>query len=401
MIYWYTGQPGHGKTLHAIDRAIEFKEQGRIVYVCNVRDFDYGKTGMLPMSPEQFRDWMNFLPEGAVALVDECYEHGMLPKRPNAAAVPMHVQELAKHRHRGLDFIFVCQSPDKQCDSFTHDLIERHIHVRRRYGTQLVHLREFDRFERNPEKAHPLVLKRVKLPKRPRGLYKSTELDTTERRIPWYFFALPVLLVAAALMWWFTFGSMAERMGGKAEVPAAKDASKASADGRGASATRNGGATKAPQTPHEYLAQYAPRVASQPWSAPAYDQLKVPSDPPRVFCMATGAGDDAQGQHQDGSCSCVSEQGTRYVMPQGTCRMIARQGQYEPLFDERQVRQGDGVQQGENNREYLRRLDRDRDPSGVAGDGDALPAGVIRSSAQMHAYGDIGVAPPQKIYGSM
>lgn len=37
MIYWYTGQPGHGKTLHAIDHAIDFRDAGRLVYVCNVR----------------------------------------------------------------------------------------------------------------------------------------------------------------------------------------------------------------------------------------------------------------------------------------------------------------------------------------------------------------------------
>ena len=55
MIYWYTGQPGHGKTLQAINKALEFQKKGRIVYVCNVRDFDYAKTGMLEMKPEQFR----------------------------------------------------------------------------------------------------------------------------------------------------------------------------------------------------------------------------------------------------------------------------------------------------------------------------------------------------------
>ncbi|UUE98319.1 zonular occludens toxin domain-containing protein [Xanthomonas hortorum pv. pelargonii] len=152
MIYWYTGQPGHGKTLHAIDRLLEFKDQGRIVYACNIREFDYAKTGVLEMTPQQFCDWPNFLPDGAVALVDEAYEHGMLPKRPNSSKVPHHVEQLAKHRHRGLDFIFVSQSPDKQCDQFVHDLIERHVHVRRRFGTKFVHLREFDRFEAQAER---------------------------------------------------------------------------------------------------------------------------------------------------------------------------------------------------------------------------------------------------------
>ncbi|WP_234817189.1 zonular occludens toxin domain-containing protein [Xanthomonas citri] len=142
MIYWFTGQPGHGKTLHAIEKLLEYKDQGRMVFACNIREFDYEKTGVLEMTPEQFRDWPNFMPDGAVALVDEAYEHGMLPKRPPGSKVPHHVEQLAKHRHRGLDFIFVSQSPDKQCDQFVHDLIERHVHVRRRFGTKFVHLRE-------------------------------------------------------------------------------------------------------------------------------------------------------------------------------------------------------------------------------------------------------------------
>ena len=87
MIEWFTGQPGHGKTLQAIARALEFQKDGRIVYVCNVRDFDYEKTGMRKMTPEEFRKWPEFLPPGSVCLVDEAYEHDMLPKRPPGAKV--------------------------------------------------------------------------------------------------------------------------------------------------------------------------------------------------------------------------------------------------------------------------------------------------------------------------
>ncbi|WP_418115894.1 zonular occludens toxin domain-containing protein [Xanthomonas oryzae pv. oryzae] len=219
MIYWFTGQPGHGKTLHAIEKLLEYKDQGRMTFACNIREFDYAKTGVLEMTPQQFCDWPNFLPDGAVALVDEAYEHSMLPKRPPGSRVPHHVEQLAKHRHRGLDFIFVSQSPDKQCDQFVHDLIERHVHVRRRFGTQFVHLREFDRFESRPEKANPLIVRRKKLPTRPMGTYKSTELDTTERKIPWYYIALPIFLVAAIVMMYVAFGRMGNRLGGEAITP--------------------------------------------------------------------------------------------------------------------------------------------------------------------------------------
>ncbi|MBD4124044.1 zonular occludens toxin family protein, partial [Xanthomonas citri pv. citri] len=134
---------GHGKTLHAIDHAIDFRDAGRLVYVCNVRGFKHADARMLEMTPEQFIDWPNSLPDGAVCVVDEAYEHGMLPKRRPGSTVPHHVEQLAKHRHRGLDFIFVSQSPDRQCDDFVQDLIERHVHVRRRFGLPFAHLHTY------------------------------------------------------------------------------------------------------------------------------------------------------------------------------------------------------------------------------------------------------------------
>lgn len=347
MIYWYTGQPGHGKTLHGIERLLEFKDQGRMVFACNIREFDYAKTGVLEMTPEQFKDWPNFLPDGAVALVDEAYEHGMLPKRPPGSKVPVHVEQLAKHRHRGLDFIFISQSPDKQCDQFVHDLIERHVHVRRRFGTKFVHLREFDKFEARAEKATPLVTRRKALPKRPMGMYKSTELDTTERKIPWFYIALPILIVAGAVMMYLAFGRLDKRvagedgtaMGAKAGVAAPHD---------GASATAGGAAAPKSPTPlKDYVDKFLPRIPSQPWSAPVYDgALNVPAEPPRLFCMSSLGGENGLGQHDDPSCTCVTEQGTRYELAdEPTCRMLARHGQYEPYLPKREDRLVDGPTQ--------------------------------------------------------
>lgn len=345
MIYWFTGQPGHGKTLHAIEKLLEFKDQGRIVYACNIRQFDYGKTGVLEMTPEQFRDWPNFLPDGAVALVDEAYEHDMLPKRPPGSKVPLHVEQLAKHRHRGLDFIFVSQSPDKQCDQFVHDLIERHVHVRRRFGTKFVHLREFDKFESRPEKATPLVVRRRALPKRPMGTYQSTEMDTTERKIPWYYIALPIMLALAAFLMYYTFGSMGERMGG-AQIPASDVGAKPAGQRDGASATASGPApAEKPLSAAEYATRYIPRLSSQPWSAPAYDdKLSLPADPPRLFCMSSQPGQGGNGEAMDFSCTCMTEQGTNYDLDEATCRFVARRGQYEPYRNVREQNVMDGLQ---------------------------------------------------------
>lgn len=380
MIYWFTGQPGHGKTLHAIDKLLEFKEQGRIVYACNVRQFDYEKTGVLEMTPEQFKDWMTFLPDGAVALVDEAYEHGMLPKRPPGAKVPDHVEQLAKHRHRGLDFIFVSQSPDKQCDQFVHDLIERHIHVRRKFGSKWVQLREFDRFEANAERALPIVNRNVHLLKGKRsvGTYKSTELDTTERRIPWYYYAFGLGIPAALALFWYVFGNLGDRLTGQSLPPPAQynESTQGASEAHGARAT---GAAARVLTPDEYVQQFLPRVPSQPWSAPIYDaKLSVSSEPPRLFCMLSGPGEREGGYRDNSSCTCLTEQGTRYLVEMATCATIARNGQYEPFYQE----QGDQrMVSGERQVGMLRQdQERSRVIESYGGSVGTAPAPAVDSS---------------------
>ena len=371
MIYWYTGQPGHGKTLCAIARALEFKAQGRRVFVCNVRDFDYEKTGCEKLTPDQFRNWMQELPDGAVCLVDEAYEHGMLPKRAPSQKVPEHVECLATHRHRGLDFIFVCQSPDKQIDGFVHDLIERHIHVRRRFGTKFQHLREFDRFERQPEKATPLVIKRQRLPKHVFGLYKSTELDTTERRIPWYFIALAVGIPLGLGFMYYTFGGIGDRWGSGGKALAATPPGAAA---NGAQAPVAADTDQSPESAWEYVQRYQPRIPSQPWSAPAYDDIAVSSEAPRLFCMAGNAGEAADGTAKEESCTCLTEQGTRYRgVSLRLCQMIAKDGQYEPRYSERDSEKVDGDAQARQHETNIRNNETER---------------IVMESAQVHGYGD-------------
>lgn len=359
MIYQYTGQPGHGKTLHALERAMEMKDQGRVVYACNVRELDHQKSGLLPMAPEQFRDWPDALPDGSVVLVDECYEHDMLPKRGPGQKVPHHVEQLAKHRHRGLDFIFVCQSPSKQMDSFVHDLIEQHVHVRRRFGLNFVHLRIFDRYEPKPEKAHPLILKRTRLPKRPMGLYKSTELDTTERKVPWYYYAAGVIVVGivGGVVW--TYRGMSHQFDPDrvAERPAGSDGANATARPAGLV-----GSSKSLGTPYEYAKSHLPRFGTMPWTAPAYDDRAITADP-QLYCMSSLPGVDAQGEHRDLSCTCFTEQGTPYDLTQAECRTVARRGAPYNPYREKAGSTESGVQ--------------GQAPAMMAGTPAASPAGSI------------------------
>lgn len=376
MYYQFTGQPGHGKTVLAIERVLEMKAKAdklhaenpakhpyRELYVCNVRDFNHGRVGAIELKPSQLRRWswhpddpepvaidtrkqpvdededvevandrINPAFDNAIILVDEAYEHRMFPRRPPGAPIPHHVWKIAKHRHYGIDFVMICQSPAKQMDDFLHDLIEEHYHVRRRYGLPFVHVKRWDRYERNPDKAEPLTRTRRRYPTEVFKLYTSTKYDTSEKRVPWYYYAFGALVVAAVGGGYWNYTNLRERFTGEPATPAIVDPVQ-QANGAPATVAPQAGSTTSARVMDvdSYTAQFKPRIPSQPWSAPAYDSIPVKSEPPRLFCMLSSPGVDADGIETINSrCTCLTEQGTRYLLEISTCATVARDGQYEP-----------------------------------------------------------------------
>lgn len=347
MFYQFTGQPGHGKTVLALEFALDMKAKAdkahdadpakhpyRELYVCNVRDFNAAKAGAVDLPPEQLLEWhTNPQFDHAIILIDEAYEHGMFPKRAPGMKVPEHVQLVAKHRHRGIDFIMICQSPTRQMDDFLHDLIEEHYHVRRRYGLPLVVLKRFDRFERNAVKAVPLTVSRRRYPKHVFDLYTSTKYDTTEKRIPWFYWAILAVLIGVLLMVLVVRDRVANRLGGK---PESEQLQAGQPVGNGAPATVPA-ALASHAHPNQTLADYEaaqqPRNALKPWSAPIYDGAQAKAQP-ELFCMSSGQGQGADGQLALPSCNCVTEQGTPYRLPMDQCHYVARWGApYNPYTD--------------------------------------------------------------------
>lgn len=62
-----------------------------------------------------------------------------------------------------------------------------------------------------------------------------------------------------------------------------------------------------------------------PETAPIFDDRAVVSQP-ALFCMSGGEGADGRGDHKDASCTCLTEQGTKYDLSQPECRTLARFG---------------------------------------------------------------------------
>lgn len=384
MIYLLTGQPGHGKTLRGLEMALDFKEKGRVVFASGTPGLDYAKAGFLPLTDP--KDWQN-LPDNSVIFIDECYT--AFPNRAANSAPPPHVEALARHRHRGFDFVLVCQLGN-QIDPFLRGLVDQHTHVRRKFGFKVAVLKTWDHYEANPLKQdgsnttwrHPKKVMDAQL-------YTSTTQDTTKRRLPWYFIAAPLLLGYVGYVFWkISSGGL---FGG--DDPAVPAAQAATLDG--ATAAPAAGAPAAAgydkkMTTEEYIANLTPRVLSMPWSAPAFDGRKAMSEP-LVACMSTGAGEDALGGHREASCQCMTEQGTRYVMERKFCEQIARHGPvYNPFIRE-------------NSRDKREAgLTRDRSPqdaapfNGTEADKAARggSGGSVMSAPQISGYGDIAASSP-------
>jgi zona occludens toxin len=302
-----TGQPGHGKTQWAIAQAMRFAKEGRPVFAGNIRGLKYSEAGFTEL--ESLADW-EACPDGSVILWDECYSH--LPQRGPGRAVPGHIEALARHRHRGFDFLLVCQQP-RQIDSFVTGLVERHVHCRRRFGTSVVRLLEWDKMEREPDKSTPMLTSTFTLMPAVWALYESATVHTVKRRIPWYFYALPLTLAAVA---WAAY-ALPSRLIDKAtgEGPASgAPATQAGPFSRNATIT----ATARQDDPIAYL---RPRLEGAPWTAPAYDDVAL-APPPRLACMAS-----------ERQCICVTaEQGTRWLMDDSLCRLTVRYGRFDPTL---------------------------------------------------------------------
>lgn len=307
MIYLITGQPGHGKTLRAMQLALEFQAQGREIYVSGIRGLKAAEAGFHELAdPKQWQD----LPDGSVIVLDECYTS--FPRRMPGAKVPGYIEAMATHRHRGFDFILICQQAKQQMDGFLLGLVERHEHVRRRFGLQKSVILYWDKFTENTGNSDTKKLWPFPQEVMKRNLYESTVQDTTQRKVPWFFYALPVAVVILVLCVWEVHGFFAAKTKKPAHQSGQVDVSGLPL--KASQASQFGGQNARPDDIAKWM---TPRVPGQLWTAPAFDGQPVVSHP-EIYCMAL----------ETGECNCITEQGTRYDVGLKVCRKLVYDGGY-------------------------------------------------------------------------
>lgn len=384
----YTGLPGHGKTSLMVEELLrEAKKAQRPLWAAGIDGLQPGIASIL----KDPRDWnavkpgetctchvtedssaceSHVIPNGSLIFVDEAWKWFGHLQNATRQSTPDHVLQLAEHRHRGIDFVWTYQQPC-QIYPFARGLCAEHYHVVRRFGTQFIEVFKWQELnEEVKSQAKRESAQRVTrtLPEDSWKAFKSAEVHTIKRRIPFRVLALPALAVAAVVLGWFAYGMLkpsamaASIVGSEAGTAPAGPARSTHANGSEKD--------KPPLTAAEYARRHLPRFPTMPHTAEIFDERGITADP-QLFCMSSEAGEGADG-YREASVICLTEQGTRYDLGEGEARRVARWGTpYNPYKQ--------------------RERSESRNEAVPVASGSTAPSAIALDAPQISAYGDIGV----------
>jgi len=233
MIYLITGTPGAGKTLYAVSTLVqqlcsqEIEQDGKKVKRRLVADNVNGL--LLPhelMAPGTFVqgevqpgdgdglwNWPSWCKPGDVIFVDEVQRHWR--PRGMSTKVKPEVAALETHRHMGVDFVIVTQSP-MLLDQNVRRLVGRHQHVRRMLGMHRAVIYDWDGCSQTLSPKSATGTSYFSYPKKAFELYKSSELHTKQKQKIPLWVVVPILAVLGGVFILpKAFGVMSGAMTGK------------------------------------------------------------------------------------------------------------------------------------------------------------------------------------------
>lgn len=348
-----TGTPGGGKTALMMERLLEeSKRAERPLFAAGID----GLQSELATVLEDPRQWNAkdaeghyLVPNGAIIFIDEAWKWFGHLHDASRQPTPHYVLELAEHRHRGLDFVWTTQQA-QQLYPFVRGLIGQHTFIKRRFGTRWIDVWTWGELIDNVKSSSNRDLGEHvlrTLPSQVYGLYKSAEVHTIKARIPFKVYLIPLLIVLIVVCVVIAVRTLRSSSSSVLETQAAKGAELAKPEAPASHhpvGVESGDALRW-ETETAYAKDHLPRFASMPWTAPIYDS-RSPTADPQLICMSGGEGLDAQGRYKGMSCTCYTEQGTLYDIPDGECRRIARRGPVYNPYRERTQELG-GASQGQ------------------------------------------------------
>lgn len=333
MIHLITGLPGASKTLNTIayiDSNPDFAN--RPVYYLRIKELT---LPWFELTEDETRNWQA-LPDGSIIVIDEAQY--IFPTRDPKKPLPEFILALSEHRHRGFDFFVITQSP-MLLDAGFRRFVGKHTHYERVFGLNSAKRFEWEKCQSDVDDyfiRKSAVISRLTFNKKYYGVYKSAEIHTVKRKIPFKVFAPFILLAIIIFAGWYHFHDRfdapvaAETIKGK--VNSSTDPDSFSLNTVGSSKQ------KKPLTQQEYMALRTPRVADIPSSAPIYDHLTEPKTFPRAQCMRL---EDTK------NCQCYTQQATKLNISQSVCNSIVDNGYFDDTKSEHGEPSAEGAQKGE------------------------------------------------------
>lgn len=321
MLNLITAAPGSGKTLYILSTVHKIaKEENRQVYYNRIPLTEQGKAILSWELLPDPREWYK-LPPGAIIVIDECQK--FFPPRPRGSRVPEYISEFETHRHKGFDIYLITQGP-KLIDEHIKDIINKHIHLKRIFGSQSAEVLKWDECQSLPNgrAASRNCLDKSKFfyPKEVYGWYESAQLHTHKLQIPKAakrVFLFGIVAVAAL------FFSVKFLLGLSDPVTKkhAQSISSASAPVSAAPSAMPQGKMLPMKTPSDVAVAYTPVVPDRPETAPIYQGLAAPTTFPKLAgCVASKR-----------SCKCFTQQATILDVEPDLCRKVAREGRFDPF----------------------------------------------------------------------
>lgn len=319
-----TAIPGSFKTTRAVWWIKQAIKDGEMVYVCNLNGLKV--PGVMPWEdPTKWRD----LPPGSVLVIDEAQTFF---RARRGGEPPKYITDMETIRHQGVRLILITQRVS-YLDSHLRGLVGLHEHMMRDDGDPYATIvrantciENTDELVKRKTSAHYDHEKWTPDP----ALFadfQSAQVHTVKRVIKTKYKRGALMLGAAVLLFGGVFYSVFSSGASKAHEEGDPALTAALPLSGGVNASRESNAKeKPPLTPSEYLERLVPRMAEAPYSAPIFDGREALSQPD-LYCMAS---EDAQGGQS--SCTCLTEQGTRYEIDALSCVSIARHGgSYNPF----------------------------------------------------------------------
>lgn len=302
MITVITGAPGSGKSAALVSLLSELGKD-RALYVNGIPD--------LKLEHQELEDptkWHEDVPDGSIIVIDEV-QRVWRPRGPGQK-VPDHIAALETHRHRGLDFYIITQSPGL-IDKNVRALTGRHIHLRD-IGVLGRWWYEWPEISDNCAASwkNAPIKKRYRLPKKVFGQYTSASLHVKPiRSFPWMLVVMVLALLGTGFLAWRAYGTIAGRMGPAPQaLTGAPVAQSSPANPLGLQSA----ASPSVQSPAliDDRVDWIPRASHRPESAPAYDGLRHVAVMPVVSgCVATPK-----------RCKCYTQQGSDAGLSAAECR---------------------------------------------------------------------------------